>query len=178
MLGDRNLFSDDETRRTGRNERYHLILIAGTAVLQPAFLLFAAFMVWVAYIQTNALNFVAVCISVVMPAVMYVGCRGATKRSEPVLRAYSFALAVVVTMQLSTVVVIMLDDGSLADAYVESCAVGFLTMCNNLDDLPVGAGWLDTGEMCACTSSEARASRWGTMYETLGNTTSNGEQHR
>jgi hypothetical protein len=150
----------------------------GTAVLLPTFLLFAAFMVWVAYMQTNALNLLTMCISVVMPVVMYVGCRGATKRSEPVLRAYSFALAMVIMMQFSVMVILMLDDGSLADAYVESCAVGFLTMCNNLDDLPVGAGWLDTGGMCACTSSEARASRWGTMYEPLGNATSNGEKHR
>ncbi len=144
----------------------------GTAVLLPAFLLFAAFMVWVTNVQTNALNVLSMCVSLIMPAVMYVGCRGATTRSEPVLRGYSFAVSMVITMQMSAVVVIAFDDGTLADAYVESCAVGFLSICSNLDDLPVGAGWLNTDKICKCTSTATDS------FEPLRNSTGNGDEHR
>ena len=142
-------------------------------VLLPGFLLFAAFMVWVVFLQTNALNILVMCVSVVMPAVMYTGWRGAAKRSEPVLRGYSFALSVVITMQLSMVIVALLDDGTLVEAYGDSTAAGFLSMCSNLDDLPVGADLLNMDEMCNCSSI-----RSGDTAEPLNNATINGAENR
>jgi hypothetical protein len=159
--------------RAGRKISSHFILIAGTMVLLPGFLLFAAFMLWVVHLQPNALNILVMCVSVVMPAVMYTGWRGAAKRSEPVLRGYSFALSVVITMQLSMVIVALLDDGTLAEAYGDSSAAGFLSLCSNLENPPVGVDWLNMDEICNCSSFGS-----GDAAETLDNATSNGAETR
>jgi hypothetical protein len=130
----------------------------GTLLLLPAFLLFALFMLWVAYLQTNPVNILIVCVALVIPAVLYIGYRGAAKQSEPALRGYSFALLLVITMQLSMVLVTFLDeDGTLAEAYVESCVLGFDEICGNLQDPPVGVDWLSIDTLCGCASAAVNA---------------------
>lgn len=147
-------------------------MTVGTAVLLPVFLLFALFAAWVVYLQANAVNVLVVCVALAMPAVMYTGCRGAGKQSEPVLRAYSFALTMVITMQLSMTFVAWFDDGTLWAAYVDSCAVGFSSMCSNMENLPMGADWLNVEEICACASSSTED------WERRENITNDDEVHR
>ena len=91
-------------------------------------------------------------VSLVMPVVMYIGCRGAAKRSEPILRAYAFAMSMVITMQVSVVVVAYFDDGAIAEAYADSCAVGFMSMCSNVHGLPLGIDNFNMDEICRCSS--------------------------
>lgn len=163
--------SDDDSRRTSRDRLSYSLLVVGTGILLPTFALLAVFIVWVAYLQPNALNVLATCVSLPMPAVMYTGYRGATRQSEATLRGYSFALATMITMQLSMFFVALLDDGTLADAYVDSCVVSFEAMCSRFGDLPIGAS-LITDALCGCLSlNEEDLVR-------MDNTTSGGDELR
>ena len=53
-----------------------------------------------------------------MPCVLYLGLRGARNHSLSQLQLFAFMLVLAVTLQLSVILLLVLDDGTLSQALI------------------------------------------------------------
>ena len=157
----------EKGKRLGRAGISYFIMTTGTLLLLPIYTVFAVFMLWVFYIVPNPMSFLGTCVAVAVPGILYVGRQGAKTSEEGTLQMFSFLMVLGITLQVSIMFVVALDDGTLVDAFLDLCAEGARTMCANMAHLPWGAELLPTEMICACAAEEADSSGSGTEARDL-----------
>eukprot|EP01048_Picozoa_sp_COSAG05_P022797 COSAG05_NODE_4691_length_1408_cov_0.974026_3_plen_154_part_01 len=112
--------------RQGRSASSFTLFLLIEGVLLPVYILLAAFMWWIAFLVPNILSAVGVVISTTIPTVLLLGVRGAMSKSQKELHGFAFLLLLAVNMQLSVVIVVVLnlDDGEMSADYLQSIARG------------------------------------------------------
>ena len=65
--------------------------------------------------------------------------------------------------QISMLVVILLDDGDLANAYLSNVGRAIMDLCKRKHDMPIGAGMLPVQEICTCVGNSTKFDQSDTM---------------
>lgn len=132
---------------------YTLFFLISLALLL-GYGVFALFLIWVYYIVPNQLSATAFCVAGAVPFVQYLGLSGARRNSQPQLQLYAFAVVLAITLQISVVLVALLDtEGHLSNAYLNSCALGARRLCRSMDEvgeLPFGVSAAEMNAVCTC----------------------------
>eukprot|EP01048_Picozoa_sp_COSAG05_P002391 COSAG05_NODE_97_length_19444_cov_8.577174_14_plen_326_part_00 len=139
----------DAEKREGRARLKFLLFMVVSAALVPFFMAIACFTLWIYYLGPNALSLMCAVVGCSMLLVLVLGIKGALKTNHKRLQMFSFLLLLVLSMQISMIMVVLLDDGSLANAYLASAGRAINGMCD-ITHLPVGAGMLPVQEICDC----------------------------
>ena len=126
--------------------------------LIPAYGLFALLMAWAWWVVPNPISAVAMVVSAILPWVLWLGLKGARRQSMPRLQLFSFMLMLAISLQLSLALVMILDDGTLSEAYISSVTVAFSSLCEETAALPVGADKLPIKPVCECLASDGSGS--------------------
>ena len=127
-----------------------MVVLMGMFVGYSAVFLLNAYMY---YLLPNAIIAVAVSVSFVIPAVIYLGMTGAYEQSLGKLQAFGFMMVSAVTLQLSVCLLMILDSGVLADALLQAIAVTMNRACAHRKDMPVGADLLPVDGLCTCADA-------------------------
>jgi hypothetical protein len=144
------LVQAERPARSTRNEAAYLILTLGIAVLLPVYVLLALFAVGMLYLVPSPMSSLAMLVLVAVPAVLAIGRSGARKESESKLQLFSFLMMLVISMQLSCAVVFLIDDGSLADAFIDNAAVTAAEMCSS-GTMETLSAVLPVATICRCS---------------------------
>lgn len=128
----------------------YTVFMAVMIPLIPVYGLFALLMGWACWVLPNPISVVAMVVSAVLPWVLWLGVKGARRQSLPRLQMFSFMMMLAISLQLSLALVMILDDGTLSDAYISSVTVGFSSLCEETATLPVGAAKLPINGVCEC----------------------------
>ncbi len=118
--------------------------------LIPAYGLFALLMGWACWVLPNPMSVVAMVVSALLPWVLWLGVKGARRKSMPRLQLFSFMMMLAISLQVSLVLVMILDDGTMSVAYISSVTLGFSSLCEETAALPVGAADLPITGVCEC----------------------------
>ena len=133
-----------------RGKLNYTVFMTAMALLMPVYGLFAAFMGWAWWVLPNPISAMATIVTAVLPWVLWLGVKGARRRSLARLQLFSFMMMLAISLQLSLALVIILDDGTLSDAYISGVTVAFSALCEEAAALPVGANMLPIDGVCEC----------------------------
>jgi hypothetical protein len=133
-----------------RGKLNYTVFMTAMALLMPVYGLFAAFMGWAWWVLPNPISAMATIVTAVLPWVLWLGVKGARRRSLARLQLFSFMMMLAISLQLSLALVIILDDGTLSDAYISGVTVAFSALCEEAAALPVGANMLPIEGVCEC----------------------------
>jgi hypothetical protein len=145
---------EEELRRNERGYKRgklnYTLFMTAMALLLPVYGLFAALMGWAWWVLPNPISAMATIVTAVLPWVLWLGVKGARRRSLARLQLFSFMMMLAISLQLSLALVVILDDGTLSDAYISGVTVAFSALCEEAAALPVGANMLPIDGVCEC----------------------------
>jgi hypothetical protein len=141
---------DLAARREGRRKTSYGVFMTLTLVLLPVYTLWFGFMAWVYYLVPNSIALVALVVSFFLPAVLYLGWTSARDVKGSTLQFYAFLLILAVSLQISLSVVMILDNGAIRNAYIQSIMIAGRDVCGTAGSLPWGAQYLPLDAICEC----------------------------
>ena len=158
---------DERVKRTGRDECAYHALTVGIAVLLPIYSLLALFATAMLYIIPNPMSALATLVLATVPIVLTVGRSAAKEDSESKLQLFSFMMVMTISMQLSCVVVFLLDDGRLADAFIDSCTHTVLRLCSQWSGNGAASFLPSREEICRCAGEDGSIAAGGSFSGTM-----------
>ena len=155
--GDLDIDLDLNERVFKRNKTNYTVFLTVMILLIPVYGLFALLMGWAWWVLPNPISAMATIVTAVLPWVLWLGVKGAYRQSLARLQLFSFMMLLAISLQLSLALTMILDDGTLSDAYISGVTVAFSALCEETAALPVGADMLPINAVCECLKHDDAA---------------------